>query len=108
MSGIEYNLAHVSGSCKLDGARDMENISDGSLNAIFRKAWMVIGELIARPDHQIMRQLCQQDQHFLCSKTMFVAARQTQALFIAFVLGFETAAAQVIEMHSSEKDLFSG
>lgn len=108
MSGIERNLANVSGSGILNRTWDMENISDGSMNAIFGETRMAISEFIACPDHQIMGQLRQQDQHLLCGKPMFVAARQSQSLFITFVLGFEAAAAQVVEMQGGHENLFRG
>src|SRR4029453_17021027 len=79
--------------------------TDCAVNAIFAQSRIDLGQIIARPDHEVMRQLCQQNQHLLRDKFALVAVCQVQTLLVTFVLRLETSAPSVISVQGGQRSL---
>src|SRR5262245_56294507 len=75
------------------------------MNAVLAQSRIDLGQIIARPDHEVMRQLRQQNQHLLRDKFALVAVCQAQTLLVTFVLRLEASAASVISVQGGQRSL---
>ena len=102
MTWLQSNPNDLSRRIELHIARDLQHIAHHALNAVMSKRVIGAGEVIARPNEQVVCQLCQQHQDLLGDKTVFVAVCEMEALLISFVLSFGSAATLIVSSERCE------
>lgn len=93
---VETNLNNVPLSIELDVARNVKSIPNHTQYSELAQFRQTGRQSIACPDDQVVRQLSQEQKHFLGGKGLFVPFGDSQALFRAFKGCFHAATTQVI------------
>ena len=101
---IQGDALNVADRIKPNATRDLEDIAHGSPHPIFLEVGSDLGQIVARPNHHVMRELSEQHQHLLGRELVLVAMHQVQALFVIAVLSFGPTSALIVSMHGREQN----
>src|SRR5260370_29685252 len=99
---IQYNLNHVMKGIKAEKATDMKDVTHHAQNATMWSFWN--GQPSTRPDHHIVSECTEKQQHLLSFKALLIAFGETQSLLVAFQRGFDPSTALIVKGHISSQD----
>src|SRR3990172_2218162 len=99
MQTIQGNLDDMTMRIEVNLPWNVQDIAYQTPNTELLKSGSRFRQMVTGPEGQVMRQVSQQDEHFLSGKRGFVAFGQTQALLVVTVLGFDATPAPIIGIH---------
>src|SRR5260370_41435219 len=99
---IQHNLNHVMKGIKAEKATDMKDVTHHAQNATMWSFWN--SQPATRPDHDIVSECAQKQQHLLSFEALLVAFGETQSLLVAFQRGFDPSPALIVQGHIGSQD----